>query len=143
MGLAGKDAKIQVKGTSASFTEITEVVSTDLSIEPEMYDVSGFSDEGIQRIKGIIDSGLDFEINTQASQGSGVTDLRDSALNGTAVEVELSPDGNTSGGPTDVFKFTGKVSTYEHSASVGSKQTNSGTIENSDGSKITIDSTFS
>lgn len=145
MSLAGREAKIQVKGTSGSFNEIAISQEASIELTRDLYDTTSFGQDGMERgAEGPLDTSIDATIFTQASQPTGVTDLRDSALNGTEIDVEFSPDGNTSTGPTDVFAFKAKVSSYTPSdASVGSEQTTSATIENSDGTKVSISGTFS
>lgn len=145
MSLAGRDAKLQVNGTSGSWNELAITEEAALSLEQDLYETTSFGQDGVERgAEGPLDTSLEITFNTQASQPTAATDIRDSALNGTEVQFEFSPDGNTSGGPTDVFAFKAKCSTYDPSdASVGSKQTTSATVENSDGTKVSVSGTFS
>lgn len=145
MSLAGRDAKLQVNGTSGTWNELAITEEAALSLEQDLYDTTTFGQDGMERgAEGPLDTSLEITANTQASQPTALTDIRDSALNGTEVDFEFSPDGNTSGGPTDVFEFSAKCSTYDPTdASVGSKQTTSATVENSDGTKVTVSGTFS
>lgn len=145
MSEAGRQAKIQVNGTSGVFNELDIASEAAIELTNELFDTTRFGDEGIRRgAEGPLDTSIDITFFTQATQPTAATDLRDGALNGTEVQVEFSPDGNATGGPTDVFAFTAKVSSYAPTdASVGSEQTTTVTLENADGTKVTVSGTFS
>ena len=145
MSLGSKDAKLQVNGTSGSWNELDITEEAALALERALYETTAFGDEGAKRgASGVLDTNLEVSFHAQANQPTAATDVRDSILNETEVEFEYSPDGNTSGGPTDVFAFSAKCSNYTPTdASIGSKQTTSFTVENSDGNKVSVSGTFS
>lgn len=147
MALAGKDFKIQVNGTSGSWTEVSISGDASPSISADLLDVTQFGDDAMRRIQGLVDTGLELTVYTDTGQSTNstgpVADLEDSVINGTEIQVEFSPDGNASGGPTDVYAFTGIVESEDFSSSVDSEQTKDYSIQNSNGSKVITSGTFS
>jgi len=135
--LAGKSAKLKV---NKSEVEVARDGAPD--IESNLHSITAFGDDAEKRLKGVLDTTVEIEALLEASPSTPITDLRDSALNGTSVDIEYSPDAHTSSGPTDVYKFTILVSSFSLSSSTGSEQTVSATCENSDGTKVTIAGTF-
>jgi len=143
MSLSGRQAKLKIDG-GGGFNELTISQEAALELTRELYETTSFGQDGTERgAAGVLDTSIDVTVFTEASQPTALTDVRDAILNDNSVDVEFSPDGNTSGGPSDVFKFTAKPSSYNPTdASVGSEQTTEFTLENSDGTKVTVDSSF-
>lgn len=142
MSLAGKDFLIQVNGTSGAWNEVSVAFDASPSLDPDLLEVTPFGKEAPERIQGLVDAGMDLEVYTQESAPTAISDLEDSALNGTDVDVEFQPDGNGNGNAS-VYAFTGLVASYDWSASADSDQTKSITIENSDGNKVTTSGSLS
>jgi len=98
----------------------------------------GTGDDGIT-------PGLARALCKQAADGEGpyAEKITSDVTDDEEIQIEISPDGNTSGGPTDVIAFTAMPSDYEISGSVGSPQERTTTLEISNGVKPTISSSFS
>lgn len=149
MSLAGKDFKIQVNNSdgSGSWNEVVVAIDASPSLTADLLDTTHFGDEAMRRIRGLIDAGLDLEINTEASPSDAVTDIRSAALDLNAedetLDVEFSPDGNAASGGTEIIKFVAKVSSFDYAAAADGAQTISVTLENANGAKPTFPGSFS
>jgi len=148
-GLAGEDAKVQIQNTdgNGSWNELAVNFDATTTLSPNLLEDTTFGDESPAMIKGLIGASIDLTFRAEASASSAVADIRDAALDANAtneeIDIEYSPDGNTSSGPTDVIKFTAMPSEYSVSAATGDPQERTVTLEVSDGSKPTVGSSFS
>lgn len=149
MGLKAEDAKVQIQNSdnNATWSELSVNFDATTTFSPNLLENTSFGDESPDMIKGLIEATSELTFRVDASASSAVADLRSAALDQNAadeeIDIEFSPDGNASGGPTDVISFTAMPSDYSISASSGSPQERSVTLEISDGTKPTISSTFS
>jgi len=144
MSLAGREAKLQINGTGGSWNELAITRETSDELTRDLYETTKFGQDGVERgAEGPVDFQIDITALRPASQPTAWTDLRDSILNGTEIDIEFSPDGNASGGPTDVVAAKVKAESKSGSASVGSEQTQECTVMNSDGNKPTYTGSFS
>lgn len=142
MALPGKDFKIQVNGASGSWNEV-KAMSASPEMTRDQGEIPRFGDEGQRRIQLLQDNTLELEIDVDGSQPTGVADLEDSVQSGTPVEVEFSPDGNAPSGPTNVYAFMTLVESQSFEPSADSEQTQSYTLNNSDGNAVTTPNNFS
>jgi len=143
MAVPGKDFKIQVNGTSGSWNEVG-ASDAPPEITRELLDVTEFGDEFMRRIFGLGDVTLDVEATVDATSDTAFSDLDDGILSGTEIDVEWSPDGNASGGPTTVYAATFLVSSKSKSNAVDSEQTATFSLEYSaGGTGPTTSGTFS
>jgi hypothetical protein len=149
MGLKAEDAKVQVNNAdgSNSWNEVAVNFDATTTFSPNLLENTSFGDESPDRIKGLIDATSELTFRVDATASTAVSDIRDAALDANAadeeIQIEFSPDGNASGGPTDVIAFTAMPSDYSISASSGSAQERSVTLELSNGTKPSISSSFS
>lgn len=142
MALAGKDFKIQVNGTSGTWNEV-KAMSASPELTRDQGEIPRFGDDAQRRIALLQDNTVELEIDVDASQPTGVTDLQNSVQNETVVQVEFSPDGNASGGPTTVYAFSTLVESMSLDASADSEQTQSFTLNNEDGTTFSTSASFS
>jgi hypothetical protein len=149
MGQKGVDAKVQVKNAdnNGAWNELEVVYDQTTTFSPQLLENTSFGDESPDQIKGLIEATSELTFRVESSDSAAVADIRSAALDLNAsdeeIEIEISPDGNTSSGPTDVIAFTAMPSDYEVSGSVGSPQERTTTLELSNGVKPQINSTFS
>lgn len=144
MSLAGREAKLQINGTSGSWNELAITREASDELTRDLFETTTFGQDGVERgAEGPVDFSIDITCLRQASQPTAWTDIRDAILNGTEIDIEFSPDGNASGGPTDVVSASVKCESKSGSASVGSEQTQEATLVNSNGQKPSYGSTFS
>lgn len=136
---AGKDAKVQINGTSGNWNE-PDTNDISPAFSPDNLDATRHGDDAPRRERGLNDTSIDLTVYTDPSN-TAFTDLQDSAIIGTDVDVEFAFDRNA-GTPT-VYAFTAKVSDFSPSNSVDGIETVSVTLENSDGGLVTTSSGFS
>lgn len=136
----GKDAKAQVNGTSGGFTVLSLARSVDFSIEPNLLETTSFGDDSPSRTPGLVGASISFEFLLDDTDPDAQTDLEDSALNGTEVDVEYSPDRNAS--TLTVYDFTVLVSSYSAGTEVDSENAVSVDAEISDGTTPSVSASF-
>jgi len=141
MGLKAEDALIQVNGNSASWNELTDAYDVSVSVSPNLLDDTTFANAAPAQIKGLIDGSIDISVRATGNPSTAVQDIRDAATDANVtneeLDVEFAPDGQA-GGTTTVVAFTAMPSDLSMSASSGSEQDESYTLEVSDGNKPTV-----
>jgi len=147
-GLKAEDAFLNVKNTDGnnSWTELADAYDVSVSVSPNLLDDTTFSNDAPAQIKGLIDGSIDISIRATGSPSSIVQDIRDAATDANAtnesLDVEFAPNGQSAGGQggssTTVVAFTAMPSDLTMSASSGSEQDESYTLEVSDGNKPTV-----
>jgi len=152
MGLAGKDAKVQIRNqdNNNAWNELAVNFDASINFGPELLENTSFGDESPDMIHGLIGAAIDLTFRKDASPSDAVADLRSAALDQNAadeeIEIEYAPDGNAPGGPTEVITFTAMVDGqdgYELTASTGDPQEQSVSLTVSDGEKPQIVNAFS
>lgn len=141
MGLKAEDALLQVNGNSGSWNEVSDAYDTTVSVSPNMLEDTAFGNDAPARIKGLIDGNIEISVRVSDSPSTAVQDLRDAATDANvkneSLDVEFAPDGQA-GATTTVVAFTAQPSELSFSASSGSAQEETYTLEVEDGSKPTV-----
>jgi predicted secreted protein len=137
---AGKDALIQVNGTSGTWTE-ADARDAPPELSKESLDVTTYGDEAMKRISGLKDTSLSIETIYQDNDPVWQTDLRDSYDNGTPVDIEVALD--RTAGTLFIVKFTGKVFSFTPDQTVDGEVTVTYEVELSDGNAPTFPATLS
>jgi len=137
----GKEAKIQINGTSGNWNVLADASTVDLSIEPNLQETTSFDDEAESRVVGITSASLSVEYYLDDTDPTAQSDLRDGWINGTEIDVEYSPDENASN--VQVYAFTALVSSFGPGTEVDSANTHSVDLEISDGNAPNVNGTFS
>ena len=146
MGLKGEDALLQIKNADGndSWEELTDAYDVTVTIPKNLLDDTTFSNASPSKIAGLIDGNIDVSMRATGSPSNGRQDVRDAATDANAdnesLECEFAPNGQ-GGGTTTVVAFTAQPSELSFSASSGSEQDESTTLELSDGNKPTVSQT--
>lgn len=146
MGLKAEDALVQIQNPDGNnaWEELAEAHDVSVSVSPNLLDDTTLGDTAPAQITGLIDGSIEITIRGTGAPSNAAQDVRDAATDANAdnesLDVEFAPDGQD-GGTTTVVAFTAQPSELTMEASSGSEQSESYTLEVSDGAKPTISQT--
>jgi len=145
MGLKSEDALLQINNPdgNASWNEVTNAYDTTVTVPKNLLEDTTYGDDSPARIAGLIDGTIEVTVRaTSGTPSNAVQDLRDAATDANtkneAVQVEFAPNGQAGSGDTKV-SFTAQPSELSFSASSGSAQEESYTLELEDGTKPVVE----
>jgi len=141
MGLSGQFFKMQVNGSSGwAFLDVD--VDASPSITKNTSDITQHGDDGVRRLALQVDGTIDITVNASDSDPAIIQDLQDAALATTdaasKLDIEWSPDGHASGGPTDVYSMNVIVESFDQSAPSDDAQQYDFSMSNADGNAPSV-----